>query len=1014
MANRSLFPDNVKVAGRQLQQESAYRSGEVKDVASAAADFGVVSGLVVTVNGTNNQTIDVATGVAYSPRGDRMTKGSSSTGLSITNTLGTKNYVLVVYDELQSQAESHESAGTTLNTRATEASRVVVLTESVYNALPQTDLNLGRNDKDRAALVAIVTGTGGALSSTNIQNATSYPQSLTASATGIAGVAILQVGQDVPTGTGAITLAVGPTTLAWRSPGDGVAGTPVSISSTGTYTLTSSSVGSITVSVTYSQLPLVGSTNSVTISTIYTEAVRRFTAVDDRHRSLLGSGLPSAINPHGMTLDDLSPGAAGTLEQHQDVMHTNGIVKGSSTNFLSVVVNTGVAPDSVTVGAASPGDVVYINGRRIQAISGSNTITFGDGTSQAGLYGIYLSQDGVVFKQQVARYPNVPTLLTQIQLSRISGVPAGSYNLKIDSGLLTNTIFFGGDDSTSSTIDPAIVASTRIYNADRLGYIDVYANLTPTDGTDSITVLAPPDPSDNLLLAFVFWSGSATGFLGNGFSGANAPNIVHDERVYGTIGSRNTNDEAGIPDTTSMFRMLGLHGAFLKRNLYHSQTLGYSQGSGSGKEDRGHYIEATGLNLAYNGGCYAINGILRYQAADTAILPPSVTSYKLYLDIAGIKYSTSSWQEIESDYAPNAVVRLYELNTDATDLTASKMVGKWIDGTHDAPGGVVSIDATGRVFITSSGSGPTSGLSSDPLVTIGTSQTSIDGLKIRTRLTKALDLNNTGPYLSGTQLVTMSATGQILNMTGRSEPAYPAIVLQDSGLSTGEIISIISSTSNSITASLTTGASIALQLINNSSVAATLNLLNSDASGNALALNATRHIQTSAAYDFKWNVSRTRNKFIGAAAMINDQSAGAGPQFNDNVVAGAPYWSDVIGGRLCGQIQLPANAVITAVSVVYETATASPSASCIFTLNKTDTTFSATTIHANTATWAASLGVRTELSLGAVAAYTPIDGLSNVGTYSFVLEWPTSGTANIFIYGFKFTFTYGSVTGLEL
>ena len=198
MANRSLFPDNVKVSGRHLQQESANRSGELKDVAAAAADFGVVSGFTVTVNGTNNQTVDVAIGVAYCPRGDKVTKTAATTGLAITNTLATKNYVLVVYDEVQSQPESHESNGSTLNTKAVEASRVVVMTEAAYNALPQTVADLSLNDKDRATLVAIVTGTGGALSSGNIQNATLYPQSLTASATGIAGVTILQVGQDVP------------------------------------------------------------------------------------------------------------------------------------------------------------------------------------------------------------------------------------------------------------------------------------------------------------------------------------------------------------------------------------------------------------------------------------------------------------------------------------------------------------------------------------------------------------------------------------------------------------------------------------------------------------------------------------------------------------------------------------------------------------------------------------------------------------------------------------------------
>lgn len=1008
MANKSLFPEGVPVSSRHLRQESAYRSDEIKTVAAAGMDFGVASGLTVTVNGTNNQTVDVAAGYGWCPRGDRVSRASASLGLAITNTLGTKNYVLLVYDELQSQPGSHESSGTTYNTRAVENARVVVMTEATYNALPQSSDDLSVNAKDRALLVAIVTGTGGALSSGNIQNATSYPTSLNASSTGFAGVSILQIGQTVQTGTGAITLAVGPYTLAWRSPQDGAAGTPVSITSTGNYTLTSTGGSTILVSVTYSQLPGTGGTNSVTISSIYTEQVPRLTAVDERHRSLIGTGLPSSTNPHGMTLDDLSPGAAGTLEQHQDVLHTNGIVKGSSANFLSTTVNTGVAPDSLTIGAASPGDAVYINGKRIQAISGSNTITFGDGTSQAGLYGIYMSQDGTVFKQQVARFPSSPNLLNQIQLSRISGIAAGTQTLKIDSGVSPETIFFGGDDDTGVLVASGIPASVRIYTADRVGYIDVYANITPTNGTDSITILAPPSSSDNLLLSYVFWSGSATGFLGNGFSAGNWPNIVSDERTYGTLGADNANDQAGVTNVTEMFRMLGLHGVFYKRNVYHN-TLPLVSLYGN---ERGHNVSWAGFNLTYDGGYYAINGLMKYQAPDSAVLLPN-TINRVYLTPAGVGYSVASWQEIESSYPPNSVLRLYELTTDGSTVTASKTICKWIDLTKDAPGGVVGRDATGRVRIISEGTGPTSGLSTDPLVTI-TGATGVKGVSLTSVSNLAMEITRSG---TAGRAVNITSSGQSLWLQGKSTSGGdPVFSIQDANTPTGELLSMISATSNSITASLTTGASTAWKLTNDSATYPTLDLVNSNATSTSVALNAARHIQTAPGYDFRYTATRTRRKYVGAASMQADTTGiSSTPTYHYSVASEHGAWYDVTDGVIVGQVEIPADATITNVYLHYSTSNVAPQAHT-FELVKSDLDGTPTVLLTDTSTLGNTGGLNNPwtLTFGAPAAYTPINGDTNLGYYSFRYIWPAAGTAIIYIWGFSFAFTYTKVSGLEL
>lgn len=1002
MANRSLFPDNVKVSGRHLQQESANRSGELKDAAAAAADFGVVSGFAVTVNGTNNQTVDVAVGVAYCPRGDKVTKTSATTGLAITNTLATKNYVLVVYDELQSQPESHESNGSTLNTKAVEASRVVVMTESAYNALPQTVADLSLNDKDRATLIAIVTGTGGALSSGNIQNATSYPQSLTASATGIAGVTILQVGQSVPVGTGAITLAIGPTTLAWRSPGDGVAGTPVAITATGVYTLTSSSVGSILVSVTFSQLPTVGSTNSATISTVYTETVRRFTAVDERHRSLLGTGLPSSTNPHGMTLDDLSAGAAGTLEQHQDVMHSNGILRGSSANFLSTAVNTATAPDSLLIGVASPGDAVYVNGRRLQDISGSATITFGDGTATAGLYGIYMTQDGVLVKSKRLDYPAVPTIISRVIISDIENVVPGNYNLTMSAGGLLS---FGGGPAVQTVVGPQVNTYT-LHTANLAGYVRVRVAVAAFAAlTDIITVNAPL-ADDNLLLSNIAWSGSATGFLGVGFGGASSPNSIIDRRVYGTIDVSRTNEQS-ITEVTKANRALDLHGPVFKfgdKRYFEDNTITPTYETSTGQKPGGHRLSATGLSLTISGGDYFVSGVFRFVPATTLTLVDNTTNL-IYLDLDGVyKQSTSAWHQIINAYGNSAFLRLYSVVTaggvtDITGTLGTAFLTPYVDAAKNAPGGVVGIRSDETVKIIRSAN------TTGALVEI---------------------LDNTSS-IAATALSVQSANGKGLSITaglqalfagGLSQIGTPAFEFVDIGA--GSSLTITSSTAinNLVLTNTNTTDGIAAYMSNDCTNLnfPTLTLNNASATGRALSsVNGGFSLPQDDRYDF--NSARTRYKFI---SQFNIQGAVTFATFTGST----PSNYDAVSGgaiRISAQFQLPAGAIITRWYLVYSTTVAPTNASTVSLKLYNDTAgglpagtvlaTNAALIPGNTA------GVPTRLDLGAVTAYTPITGTSTAATsgwYEVIHQWPAAGAVNFIVQGFKVEFTYTEVSGLEL
>jgi hypothetical protein len=281
------------------------------------------------------------------------------------------NYVVLVYDEAQTNAEAHEADGTTQYTKASVSPRLTILTEAAYDALSASNDVLSTNAADRAMLVAKVTanGVGVALTAGSIESPTVYSETLEASQPlSITGVVILAVDPTTPTGLGTLAFQIsGPNKqLKWTAPGDS-AGSFTTVSD-GANSIASGSGYTLDLDVVVSALPAGATSEIIEISNIYQENVPRFSAEDHQHRNLRGTGIPTTVNPHGMTIDDLSPGAAGSVETHQDLMHANGIVKTSSPTLLAGTVNTGVAPDTLTIGGFSAGDTVYINGRRLHLL----------------------------------------------------------------------------------------------------------------------------------------------------------------------------------------------------------------------------------------------------------------------------------------------------------------------------------------------------------------------------------------------------------------------------------------------------------------------------------------------------------------------------------------------------------------------------------------------------------------------------------------------------------------------
>src|SRR5271166_319575 len=127
--NRSTYPEGVEVHQRHLSNTESTKAAAIDEVMVDATSRGVSSGLLVTVTAPpNNSMINVGSGSGYANNGEFMTLAVQQTAVQLADqSLGGVNYVLLMYDELQSSPESHETDGTTRNTVATVNPRVVVL-----------------------------------------------------------------------------------------------------------------------------------------------------------------------------------------------------------------------------------------------------------------------------------------------------------------------------------------------------------------------------------------------------------------------------------------------------------------------------------------------------------------------------------------------------------------------------------------------------------------------------------------------------------------------------------------------------------------------------------------------------------------------------------------------------------------------------------------------------------------------------------------------------------------------
>lgn len=663
----SLYPNGVLVDQSALRRTETTKSAQILRNRTDLSSRGVLSGGAVTVNGSNSDRVDVAVFSGYTPRGDFIESSTVSYNVSLSDyTLGTINIVCAVYYENNSKSQPHETDGSTYPTHAEATYRLRVFTEAEFSALSASDDNLSNDSVDRCLLLAKVTaeGTGAAL--TTIVRSNEYDNILYTSPTQLGtltGVTILSVDPNCPTGTGSITFddtSLPTYAFQWTSPGGTIsAATNVTVDSI--ITITDGSGYWIKIQIIISQLPLglsVPYAETFSVLNLYYQDLPALTAEDNLHRNFTGTGIVTPVNPHGNSLDDFAGSSLTLLDEHQDVMHCNGIWRGSSTSiFLGSINTTTPSGDTLNIIQPTNADLYYVNGKRLQTASPTSAIfdasNFTSGylgsTVKEGmkLYEIYVDDEEVIIPHLRAKGPESTTRnATGVFIVNMSqDHPAGTFDLQYEV-TAGNDVEYKWDSgfavvrekpSISSVFDQVI----RLYRPNGLDWVEIlFADdastgdewLKTTTGTytDSVIVYESKDRSQNLqIISVPYWydGGAPKGKIGVPPYGSGRE--VVDTRIFGNL---------------CKSEMADLN---LQEIIYHSQDEMHPSGILFARDSGSEFFmdNISGLAFDLTGGYYYCRG-QRLNYSGSQITVSDNTTTLVYADMDG------SIQKLDLDSSP--------------------------------------------------------------------------------------------------------------------------------------------------------------------------------------------------------------------------------------------------------------------------------------------------------------------------------------------------------------------------
>jgi hypothetical protein len=590
LQDRPLFPGGVVVAAKDLAYEAGARAFHTLRRQLDGAATGVVSGLTVTVDTANSSRIAVSSGAGYAPNGAYANLALPQTNVALADP-SAKNYVYVFYTETQDQPRGHEADGTSPNTRAVASARVRVYTKAQFDALPASSDDLSVDARDRGLLAAVVTGAGlnVALTASSIES----PKSLRTPVVTInqpvvlTGVDIVGISQATSLGQATLDFKVSTKALRYIAPGETTYGDYVDVSSSGDFTIASNLGVTLKVAVQAPSLPATDMTLTLTVSDLYGQSVPAYSGVDHLLRSKLGSGLPTATNPLGLSVDDLSGSEITKVQIHQDLQHSNGLWRGSDPNLLKVTAVTAGAPDhlSVQTFAAGGDDRAFIQGYDVQQIVGPTTVLLNDAGVESTQYvfDVYLHRDGALVRHKRAelKQPLTSLFTTNLQVVDVSVNTIGSATPATDAPNGQGTISLSANDLAytapggaigASKLWTSIVANTpfKLYSGDGVSYVTINSlatSPTPPGGNEShiLYIYTRLDQEPHLLLGTSYCKGPGVSAV----AGWGASNTVDDKRLFGQVAAGDLRDDLRSSDLMSE-AVVGLTANLQQRTL----TLG--------------------------------------------------------------------------------------------------------------------------------------------------------------------------------------------------------------------------------------------------------------------------------------------------------------------------------------------------------------------------------------------------------------------------------------------------------
>jgi hypothetical protein len=409
---RTKYFNHTRPSETQLNWTENSRVSSILERSRENFQFGIVSGFTITINGSDQTKVDISEGEGYTGgkyllnsyvganSGERVsTRTATVSGGVATNIFGvaladyvngTKNYISLVYVEDEAYPLSERTFPFTAHdTVVTETYSVSVMTEANWNLLSAADLN-------ERTLLGIVTarGAGVAITAADIDQFVqpkTHPtptQPIT-----ITGVTIVGVSGETPTGSGTLRYDSTTHTFFWAAPLD-TEGSGQAVLNSCQVTVTSANlVDYIVINVDYGSLPVGNLSDTITIRALYGRTIPMACAKDTAHRDMVGSGVVSVTNPHGIALADISGGST----ESDDLLHVNGIVYEADADQLLCAIN--VDPTKIEVNNfGGPSNSFFVDGYLLDALHGIPAPTKGSidftGETVEGDYLFYLDSAG--------------------------------------------------------------------------------------------------------------------------------------------------------------------------------------------------------------------------------------------------------------------------------------------------------------------------------------------------------------------------------------------------------------------------------------------------------------------------------------------------------------------------------------------------------------------------------------------------------------------------------------------